>query len=372
MVASLLALTLLAAPDGGLSMDVVAQLRRGAQQSQSDGIAVALDGELVLDQRWSKGPTRVQSVTKLFTGLAVGLLVADGKIPSYDAPLSTWFPEWRGTARGRLTLREVLEQTSGLGEVPRLRALDTANDAAAYAARTLQPWRTPGGEPEPSNGAVALLARVIRTSAGIPEDEFLNERLFKPLGITDWSWAHDASGNPHAWDGLALHASALAEVGAVLAAGGRWKGQQLVPASYLQAMQQDQHGLLAELIFDKREAVQLPESRKWLARLGARGTDKLAPLDGRGFPTLHAWRDAALPLLGPDDARSLENALAGRPPPLTMRGTHVLAIQALGAHGNTLIVFPGKQLAVARVRSSKEVDTFTLLLPLSVSLARER
>ena len=54
--------------------------------------------------------------------MAVGIALADGRIESLDEPVARYLPEWDDEARGRITLRQLLEETSGLetgGDVPR-------------------------------------------------------------------------------------------------------------------------------------------------------------------------------------------------------------------------------------------------------------
>ena len=66
------------------------------------------DGRVVVERTFGRpvGLLPAMSVTKSIVSLAVGLLLHEGKIPSLDASLGTWFPEWRtgpraqGLARG--------------------------------------------------------------------------------------------------------------------------------------------------------------------------------------------------------------------------------------------------------------------------------
>jgi hypothetical protein len=46
--------------------------------------------------------------------MAVGVAIAQGNIKSLDTPVSTWLPEWQGEPRGKITLRQLLNETSGL------------------------------------------------------------------------------------------------------------------------------------------------------------------------------------------------------------------------------------------------------------------
>ncbi len=46
--------------------------------------------------------------------LALGVAIGEGLIGSLDEPVATWLHEWEGEARGRITLRQLLNETSGL------------------------------------------------------------------------------------------------------------------------------------------------------------------------------------------------------------------------------------------------------------------
>ncbi|WP_201800640.1 serine hydrolase domain-containing protein [Myxococcus xanthus] len=54
------------------------------------------------------------SATKSVVSMAIGMLIDEGKIPSVDTPVSTWFPEWKEGLKGQVTLRHLLSHTSGL------------------------------------------------------------------------------------------------------------------------------------------------------------------------------------------------------------------------------------------------------------------
>jgi len=91
----------------------------------------------------------------------------------------------------------------------------------------------PGRRFSYSNEAAQLLSYVVWRAAGETLDRYVERRLFRPLGITDWRWDHDGSGNVEAFTGLALSALDLARLGAVLAASGVDGGRRLLPAAYL-------------------------------------------------------------------------------------------------------------------------------------------
>jgi CubicO group peptidase (beta-lactamase class C family) len=142
----------------------------------------------------------IASMSKPITAVCIAILVDDGKL-SFDDPLSKYIPEFAG----RMTLRQILTHTSGLGEMtardPHLTLADTARQLAR------QPLRfEPGARWAYSTAAVDILGRVVEVAGGLPFDVFLQRRVLDPLGMKDTSfwiapekesrWAHPYRWNP--------------------------------------------------------------------------------------------------------------------------------------------------------------------------------
>jgi D-aminopeptidase len=132
---------------------------------------------------------RIGSVTKHFTCLAVLLLAEDGKL-DVDAPASTYLPELP-PLRGMPTLRQFMTHTSGYRCY-----LDLAGTAAGLAmqppGRALQTQFkqadanfAPGESQLYCNGGYHLLSVIVDRVSGMPLEQFLQERIFKPLGMRD-------------------------------------------------------------------------------------------------------------------------------------------------------------------------------------------
>jgi CubicO group peptidase (beta-lactamase class C family) len=137
---------------------------------------------------------QVASVSKLFIGLAIQKLVADGRL-SLDTPLAALAPDvapenpW--SASDPIRLRHLLEHTTGLQEV--IAAYPTSPAAALAPVRVilqggLQParvrWR-PGTVPTYSNYNYLVLADLIERTTGLSFDDYIRETLFLPLGMRD-------------------------------------------------------------------------------------------------------------------------------------------------------------------------------------------
>ncbi len=59
--------------------------------------------------------------------------------------------------------------------------------------------------------------------------------MFEPLGITEFGWTRDASGNPHGMAGCQLHAEDLARIGQLVLQRGVWEGERLISEAWLDA-----------------------------------------------------------------------------------------------------------------------------------------
>jgi CubicO group peptidase (beta-lactamase class C family) len=140
----------------------------------------------------------IASLTKPLTALCVAMLHDEGKL-TFDDPVEKHLPEFKNQwlietrDKDRLTLirparpitvRDLLTHSSGIGDVPSPRPHSTlAELAMAYSREPLQ--FPPGSKWSYSNPGINTLGRIVETAAGIPFAEFIEQRLFAPLGLTD-------------------------------------------------------------------------------------------------------------------------------------------------------------------------------------------
>jgi len=130
------------------------------------------------------------------------MLVDEGKI-SLDDPVEKYLAEFRGqlvTAekdeehttlrkpKRPITLRDVLSHMSGLVyksavEEPSLDGLPLSAAVRSYAMTPLQ-WE-PGTRYQYSNAGINTAARVLEVVSKMPYEEFIQRRLFEPLGMKD-------------------------------------------------------------------------------------------------------------------------------------------------------------------------------------------
>lgn len=127
----------------------------------------------------------IASMSKPITAVAIAILVDDGKI-AFDDPIDKYLPEFKQLSPA-ITLRAVLAHTSGLGELterePHLTLAETSRQLAQ------RPFRfQPGSRWGYSTAGFDVLGRVIEVVSGMTFDQFLQKRMFDPLGMKDTSF----------------------------------------------------------------------------------------------------------------------------------------------------------------------------------------
>lgn len=225
------------AEETGLSTDELTRFVLLAEEARSDGLVVVSDGRLICHRSFGapvNASMDLQSIAKAISSLAVPLLIREGKISGVDEPVSRWVPELAVDGRKAITLRHVLTHSTGLevGETP---DVNKAEDRIAHAL-SAKLVSTPGSSFEYSNRAMQLLPAVVRAASGEELDDYLAKRLFQPLGLTTVRWARDRAGHAGAYAGLSMSAMDLATIGSMLAARGRWKGAEVVPAEWIDSI----------------------------------------------------------------------------------------------------------------------------------------
>src|SRR5919112_1054528 len=139
----------------------------------------------------------VGSISKQFTAMAMLMLQKEGKL-SLDDPIRKYIPEMPAYA-DRITLRRALSQTSGLrdlyilmGQTGRTFAGDTI-DALAVITRSAEPNYEPGARYLYTNTGWILAAQIVYRLTGKTLAQFADERIFRPLGMSDTRYLADVT-----------------------------------------------------------------------------------------------------------------------------------------------------------------------------------
>ena len=148
---------------------------------------------------------RVYSMTKAVTAVAVMMLVEEGRI-RLDDPASKYLPEFKkvqvqdgGTGAPRnpsreITIKDLLLHTSGLSHrtsdlYRQHRVRSRAQTLPQFVTNiTRVPLLEDPGTRFRYSEATTVLGRIVEVVASKPFDVFIDERILKPLGMTNTTW----------------------------------------------------------------------------------------------------------------------------------------------------------------------------------------
>ena len=217
----------------GLNIEKVKTFINYCRDEESDEvILISKNGMYHENFTNTNEPIALNSLTKVFTGTAIGLLLDDGFITSLHTPISKFFSNLINTEMGEITLWHILTHTSGIHTDGHDNELSAAPNIAEYVLN-LPITDTPGTVSKYNNEAVGLLSEIVQKITGKTMDQYLNEKLFSPLGIEEWEWLKDQSNNPLAYAGLSLKGIDLAKFAYLHLNDGVWNGQQIISKDWI-------------------------------------------------------------------------------------------------------------------------------------------
>jgi CubicO group peptidase (beta-lactamase class C family) len=151
----------------------------------------------------------IASISKPITATALMMLVDEGRV-HLDDPVIKYLPEFQPhiiavapdnsaprvqKSQHQITVRQLLSHTSGLPfsssiERPTLDVFSLATRVQSYSLNLLR--FEPGSDYEYSNAGINTVGRIIEVVSGIRYEDFLQQKLFGPLGMKDTTfWPDD-------------------------------------------------------------------------------------------------------------------------------------------------------------------------------------
>jgi CubicO group peptidase (beta-lactamase class C family) len=239
-----------------------------AAQWAADNETVALlvlhRGVVQLERYWqgmsAEQPFSGRAMSRSLLGLVYGFAVTEGRI-ALDDPVEKYLPEWRSQPRGRITVRQLLQNVSGLEEVP-LNVVNAPPDAAgpvrafhllrsflgknsrlslgsdfAAVALSFQLAHAPGTRFAFSNANSQLLGVILERATGEPFERHVEQRLWRHVAAGAGEFYMDrAGGMPAVYCCFRATPRDFLRVGALLASDGRADGTPVLPAGWVQQM----------------------------------------------------------------------------------------------------------------------------------------
>ncbi len=286
-------------PELGVSLATLA-VHRGRIVAEQYGPDTDRDTTLI---SWSMAKSMTQAV--------IGMLVGEGAL-DIEAPMGERVPEFAGTEKEAITLRDLLAMKSGLEFVEDYvddsisHCLEMlfgagAGDHAHYAAA--QRLQHPRGTVwNYASGTTNIVSRIAGDQVGGTEEAmraYLQQRLFGPLGMTSAEPKFDPAGTFVGSSYVYATARDFARFGLLYLRDGVWEGQRLLPAGWADYARtevavdpdpphfgygahwwiwRDQPGGLAAHGYEGQYIIVLPERDLVVVHLGKIPADVRAPL----------------------------------------------------------------------------------------------
>ena len=176
-------------------------------------------------------PRMIFSVSKTFVSMGVGIAQAEGALHLQDS-IAEYLPRAKQhPGFAEITLENLLTMTSGHAACPIISKRGITDFEAEFYAEPL--LYAPGTHFVYNNGASYMLSKIITVATGQSLLDYLDSRLFAPLGIPCPQWAPDKAGVTLGFSQLHLTASELSRAGQLLLNGGVWGDRQLIPQEYV-------------------------------------------------------------------------------------------------------------------------------------------
>lgn len=181
-------------------------------------------------------PTAIFSGTKSFDCALVNVAIQDGLLTSLDENVSATITEWASDPlKSQITVRQLLNFTSGLSQsLLNLLAIDT--DEYSFVA-SVPAVAQPGTTFQYGETSITVFAELMRRKlvaapapyTGMDALAYLDARIFVPIGLQYAFWQRNAQGLPFMSFGATVSAREWIKYGQLIAAGGQWNGQTVVP-----------------------------------------------------------------------------------------------------------------------------------------------
>lgn len=212
-------------------------------------IIVINNGQLLLEEYFN-GATRnslhnTRSATKSFTSTLMGMAIRDGHIKSEGQTLKDFYDlkqfKHYSTRKDSVKIKDLMTMSSAF------RGSDADPDSPGNEENMYptDDWVKFGldlpMDSTKSNGkqwdyfttGVVMLGDILNKSVPNGLEKYADEKLFKHLGITKYQWQYTPQKVANTAGGLQMSSLDLAKFGQLYKNGGKWNGQQLLPAKWV-------------------------------------------------------------------------------------------------------------------------------------------
>ena len=221
-------------------------LSKELKKKKINTVLIIKDSERVFEyykNRKQKEKThKINSCTKSIVSILVGIAVDRDLIDSIDTPVHTFFPEIFNEQSDKrkmsLTIRHLLTMTDGLdfpefGEWNAFAPMIFHQDIVKFVIdRPL--LHEVGTHMNYNSGCSHILSAILHQVTGMKTEDFAAKYLFKPLGISEYTWHVDKMNINKGGDGLVLKVEDMEKVGQLMLQKGVFNEQRVVSEQWIE------------------------------------------------------------------------------------------------------------------------------------------
>jgi CubicO group peptidase (beta-lactamase class C family) len=198
-------------------------------------------GSVVAEGWWSpygrEYPHMLFSLSKSFTSTAVGLAVTEGRF-SLDDPVLSFFPDDAPAQVSEhlaaVRVRHLLSMSTGHAEDTTPHMVEHPDLNWIKGFFEVPVLHEPGTHFLYNTGATYMLSAIVQKTTGMKLVDYLQPRLFEPLGIEDPVWDESPQQiNLGGW-GLNIKTEDIARFGQLYLQKGMWNDRRLLPEAWIE------------------------------------------------------------------------------------------------------------------------------------------
>ena len=228
----------------GISSAAIEKFIRRLEENHmfTHDIIIARGDDIIFENYWEPFHKdflhRLYSVSKSFVSIAVGFAEQDGLI-NLDDPIEKYFPEEASHAKNELMKKQTLRHMLMMSTTVEQEDWFTKR----HPDRVRLYFENPSTDRRPdgtiynydSTGSF-VLAAVVEKVTGMPFMEYLREKLFRKIGVSEGATCLKSPGG-YSWGDSACLTTArdLLLVARFMLNGGKWNGEQLLNEEYVKA-----------------------------------------------------------------------------------------------------------------------------------------
>ncbi|WP_256012071.1 serine hydrolase domain-containing protein [Desertivirga xinjiangensis] len=222
-------------------------LRKTLLETESVAFLIIKNDSLVHEEYWDgytdSTLSNPFSITKSIVSLLVGAAIKDGHIRSVNQPVSDFLPEFKESEKSKITIKHLLQMTSGLDFMESYSSPFNYTTEAYYGTDLkglvgkLKVIETPGTVSRYKSGDTQVLGMLLSQATGRTLSDYASEKLWEKLGVesaAEWSLDH-VEGVEKAYCCFYTNARDLAKIGKLVLQNGKYNGEQLIDSAYMQA-----------------------------------------------------------------------------------------------------------------------------------------